>query len=158
MLINPFRTLLSSQWIESVALLTGRFALAAVFWLSGQTKVEGFSLNLMKEGDIQLGWPVLKDSTLFLFEHEYNLPLIDYTLAAQMATIAEHLLPVLLLAGFMTQLAAFGIFVMTLVIQIFVYPDAYPTHATWLAISLFLMIRGGGQFAVDYWFPSRRIT
>ncbi|CAM3508604.1 DoxX [Vibrio aerogenes CECT 7868] len=157
MLINPFRTILSSQWIESVALFTGRFALASVFWLSGQTKVDGFSLNLMIPGNIQLGWPVLKDSTLYLFEHEYNLPFIPFTLAAQMATLAEHVLPVLLLMGLMTQFAALGIFVMTLVIQIFVYPDAYATHATWLALSLILMIRGGGQFALDYLFPSRRI-
>lgn len=133
---------------ESLILFIARFSIAAVFWKSGQTKIEGFSLDLISM-DMQLGWPQLKESTLFLFEYEYNLPLISAGIAAILATIAEHILPILILTGFFTRFAAFGLAGMTLVIQLFVYPDAYPTHGTWLAIALLLMYRGAGVFSLD---------
>lgn len=137
-----------SEWGESLLLLLTRFALASVFWLSGQTKIEGFQLNLLS-GQWHLGWPSLKDSTLVLFQHEYALPLLPYTVAAYLAATAEHVLPLLLLSGLTTRLAALGILVMTLVIEIFVYPDAYATHATWAALAILLMMKGGGYFSLD---------
>lgn len=140
---------------ESLVLLLARFALAAVFWLSGQTKVEGFALNPFA-GLYELGWPTLKDSTFFLFEYEYALPWIDPTWAAYLATTAEHLLPILLLTGLATRLSAFGILCMTLVIQIFVYPNAYALHVTWAALALLLMCQGAGAVSIDHWFIKRR--
>lgn len=134
---------------ESLILFIARFSIAAVFWRSGQTKIESFSLDLISM-EAQLGWPQLKESTLFLFEYEYNLPLISGSLAALLAAIAEHVLPILILTGFFTRFAAFGLAVMTLVIQLFVYPDAYPTHGTWLAIALLLMYRGAGVVSLDH--------
>jgi len=134
---------------ESMILCIARFAIAAVFWKSGQTKIEGFSLDIIAM-EAQLGWPHLKETTLFLFEHEYNLPLIPPMIAAIMATLAEHVLPILILMGFFTRFAAFGLASMTLVIQLFVYSDAYPTHATWLAIALLLMYRGAGVVSLDH--------
>jgi putative oxidoreductase len=107
---------------------------AIVFWLSGRTKVEGFSI---------------KDSTWFLFEHEYALPLIPFQLAAVLATIAEHVLPVLLIAGFLTRLSALGLLMMTAVIQIFVYPDAWVTHGLWAAALLGVIAWGPGRLSVD---------
>jgi|TARA_R110001606_G_scaffold363475_1_gene517662 putative oxidoreductase len=139
---------------ESVILLVARFAIAAVFWRSGQTKIEGFSLDLIAM-KIELGLPRLAESTGFLFEYEYDLPLIPPMIAAVLATLAEHLLPILILSGLFTRLAGFGIAMMTLVIQLFVYPDAYPTHATWLAIALLLMYRGAGVFSLDHWLAKR---
>lgn len=139
----------ASPWTESIILLLSRFGLAAIFWLSGQTKIEGFALNIIS-GPIHLGWPTVKDSTFALFEYEYNLPIISYVLAAYLATIAEHLLSILLLTGLMSRFAALGIFGMTLVIQVFVYPDAYPTHATWLALSAWIMYKGAGAISLDY--------
>ncbi|SJN53152.1 DoxX [Vibrio ruber DSM 16370] len=144
-----------SPWTESIILLLSRFGLAAIFWLSGQTKIEGFAFNLIS-GSIHLEWPTIKDSTFALFEYEYNLPIISYVLAAYLATIAEHLLSVLLLTGLMSRFAALGIFGMTLVIQIFVYPDAYPTHATWLALSAWIMYKGAGTISFDYLLRFRR--
>ncbi|NVK72373.1 hypothetical protein C0J08_01155 [Marinomonas sp. CT5] len=134
---------------ESMILVLARFAIAAVFWKSGQTKIEGFSLDIIAM-DAHLGWPHLKDSTLFLFEYEYNLPLLSPMLAATLAALAEHILPILILSGFLTRFAALGLAGMTLVIQLFVYPDAYPTHATWLAIALLIMWRGAGTFSLDH--------
>ncbi|MEP7729903.1 DoxX family protein [Marinomonas primoryensis] len=139
---------------ESVILLVARFAIAAVFWRSGQTKIEGFSLDLIAM-KVELGLPRLAESTGFLFEYEYDLPLIPPMVAAILATLAEHVLPILILSGLFTRLAGFGIAMMTLVIQLFVYPDAYPTHATWLAIALLLMYRGAGIFSLDHWLAKR---
>lgn len=136
---------------ESVILFIARFAIAAVFWKSGQTKIEGFSLDIIAM-KMQLGWPQITDSTYFLFEHEYALPLLPVTVAALLAVLAEHILPILIFAGLLTRLAALGLAGMTLVIQLFVYPDAYPTHATWLAIALLLMYRGGGRLSFDHLF------
>ncbi|MGB3385001.1 DoxX family protein [Marinomonas sp.] len=139
---------------ESLVLFIARFAIAAVFWKSGQTKIEGFALDIIS-GQVQLGWPHLKDSTLFLFEFEYNLPLLSPAIAALLAAIAEHVLPILILTGFFTRFAALGLAGMTLVIQLFIYPDAYPTHATWLAIALLLMYRGAGVLSLDHWLLKR---
>ncbi|ETI60806.1 DoxX family protein [Marinomonas profundimaris] len=136
---------------ESLILFLARFAIAAVFWKSGQTKIEGFSLDIIAM-KMQLGWPQITDSTYFLFEHEYALPLLPTAIAATLATLAEHILPILILAGLFTRLAALGLAGMTLVIQLLVYPDAYPTHATWLAIALLLMYRGGGRLSFDHLF------
>lgn len=107
---------------------------AAVFWQSGRTKVDGLSI---------------KDSTWFLFEHEYALPLIPPGAAAVLATAAEHLLPVLLALGLFARLAALGLLAMTAVIQVFVYPDAWMTHGLWAAPLLAVVARGPGSWSLD---------
>lgn len=139
---------------ESLILFLARFSIAAVFWKSGQTKIEGFVVDIIS-GQFHLGWPHLKESTLFLFEYEYSLPLLSPAIAALLAAIAEHVLPILILTGFFTRFAALGLAGMTLVIQLFIYPDAYPTHATWLAIALLLMYRGAGVLSLDHWLLKR---
>jgi putative oxidoreductase len=122
-----------------VAAIT-RVSVAAVFWRSGQTKVDGWHVS---------------DATLFLFKDEYKLPLIDPTLAAYLATFAEHFFPVLLLLGLATRLSALALLVMTLVIEIFVYPDAWPTHGTWAACFLLLMAQGPGKLSLDHLIAQR---
>lgn len=131
-----------------------RFSIAAVFWNSGQTKVQGFVLNLVS-GEVEWGWPRLSESALALFQDEYKLPFIPPELAAPMAATAEHVLPVLILIGLGTRPAALALLGMTLVIQVFVYPGAYATHGTWAAVLLYLMARGPGTFSVDHWLASR---
>src|SRR5271167_5187947 len=96
--------------------LAARFFPAAVFWKSGQTKVAGWHL---------------KPSAVALFQSEYQLPLIDPTIAAYMSAIAEHLFPVLLVIGLLTRLSALALLFMTAVIEIFVFPYAWPTHGVW---------------------------
>lgn len=107
---------------------------AAVFWASGRTKVEGWTIA---------------DSTWFLFEHEYALPVIPSAWAAVLATLAEHALPALLLLGLMTRGAALGLLAMTLVIQVFVYPEAWTTHGLWAACLLALVRFGPGALSLD---------
>ncbi|MBA4351585.1 MAG: DoxX family protein [Rhodobacter sp.] len=107
---------------------------AAVFFASGQTKLDGWRIA---------------DSTWFLFEHEYALPLIPSDIAAVAATVAEHVLPVLLVLGLCTRLSALGLLVMTAVIQVFVYPGAWQTHGLWAACFLALIVAGPGRLSVD---------
>lgn len=114
-----------------------RFGIAAPFFLSGRTKVEG---------------PLtITDSTYFLFAEEYRVPVIPSDLAAQMATYAEHLFPVLIVFGLMTRFSALALLVMAFVIQIFVYPNGWPTHLLWAALLLFLVRFGAGPVSLDRW-------
>lgn len=140
---------------HSFIAVVARFSIAAVFWNSGQTKVQGFALNIVT-GEFQLGWPRLSDSAVALFEEEYKLPVLPPEFAAVMAATAEHLFPLLLLFGLATRFSALALLVMTLVIQIFVYPGAYATHGTWAAALLYLMARGPGRLAIDHWLAQRR--
>ncbi|MDP4299671.1 DoxX family protein [Leptothrix discophora] len=138
---------------DGIALLA-RFGIAAVFWLSGQTKVQGFVANPLS-GEFQLGWPRLSDSVVDLFRDEYRLPLIDPTVAAVLAATAEHVFPLLLLLGLATRLSALALLGMTAVIQLLVYPGAWPTHATWAALLLMLVAQGAGRWSVDAWLGAR---
>lgn len=139
---------------DSLIALLGRFSIAAVFWLSGQTKIEGLAVDLV-QGQFQFGWPHLSASAVFLFESEYALPLIPPVWAATAAALAEHVLPILILVGLATRLSALGLLVMTLVIQVFVYPGAYPTHGVWATVLLYLAARGAGVVSVDHWLARR---
>lgn len=137
-------------WIAVLA----RFSIAAVFWKSGQTKVQGFALDIVS-GEFQFGWPRLSDSVVDLFRDEYKLPLMPPELGAIMAASAEHLFPALLLLGLATRFSALALLGMTTVIQVFVYPDAWPTHGVWAAVLLFLVARGPGALALDNWIAKR---
>jgi putative oxidoreductase len=139
---------------ESAIALLGRFSIAAVFWKSGQTKVEGLAIDIVS-GSFELGWPRLAPSAVDLFRDEYRLPLLPPQLAAVLAAFGEHLFPVLLLVGLATRLSALALLAMTAVIQVLVYPGAYPTHGVWAAVLLWLMVRGPGRWSVDHWLAGR---
>jgi putative oxidoreductase len=124
------------RWIgHSLIALAARFAIAGIFFLSGRTKVEG--------------WLTVSDTAIALFADEYKVPLLPPALAAHLATYAEHLFPVLLVLGLSTRLSALALLGMTAVIQIFVYPDAWPTHLSWAALLLYLAGRGAGAVSLD---------
>lgn len=133
---------------DALIAFVGRFSIAAVFWLSGQTKVQDFAVNIVS-GAFSLGWPRLSDSVVDLFRDEYRLPLVPPELAAPLAAFAEHVFPLLILIGLATRFSALALLVMTLTIQIFVYPDAYPTHGTWAAVLLYLIAKGPGKLSLD---------
>ncbi|OBX05277.1 hypothetical protein QV06_03470 [Gallibacterium genomosp. 3] len=147
------------QWFEkvpySVIALLARIALASIFWLSAQTKTETFVFNLLTMS-FQFGLPVPSDTAVFLFQNEYSLPLINPNIAAWITLYAEHLFAALLLLGLATRFAALGLFVMTLVIQFFVYPDAYALHFSWMVMQLLLIKYGSGVVALDYYLFKRR--
>lgn len=134
--------------------LLARFSIAAVFWKSGQTKIEGMAIDIV-EGTFELGWPRLAESTIPLFAQEYKVPVLPPELAAYLAAFAEHFFPLLILIGLATRFSALALLGMTLVIQIFVYPGAYPTHGTWAALLLYLMAQGPGAVSLDDWIARR---
>jgi putative oxidoreductase len=122
---------------QDMLALAARVFPAVVFWQSARTKVDGFSI---------------KDSTYFLFEHVYALPLIPHAPAAVLATVAEHVLPVLLILGVFARFSALGLLIMTAVIQVFVFPDAWVTHGLWAAALLVIVAQGPGRLSLDHLF------
>lgn len=114
-----------------------RFAVATIFWNSAMAKLANW------------------DTTLSLFADEYQLPLIPPAIAAYVATAVELTAPILLLLGLLTRPAAFILLGMTAVIEIFVYPLAWPTHIQWAAMLLVLLCRGPGALSVDHWLLGR---
>lgn len=119
----------------SVLLLVQRLGIAAVFFMSGRTKVDGLL--------------TINDTAFELFRSEYALPLVKPEIAAYAATYSEHLFPLLLVFGLFTRFAATALLIMTLVIEIFVYPDAWPTHLSWAGLLLPLIALGGGKLSLD---------
>ena len=115
--------------------VAARLGIGAVFFLSGRTKVDGIL--------------TVNESAYTLFREDYKVPLLPPEFAAHMATYAEHLLPLLLVLGLATRLSALGLLGMTAVIQVFVYPDAWPTHLTWAVALLYLAGRGAGSLSMD---------
>ena len=134
---------------DSLIAIIGRFSIAAIFWKSGQTKVQGFAIDIVG-GEFSLGMPRLSDSVVELFRSEYKLPLVPPELAAPLAAFAEHLFPLLILIGLATRFSALALLAMTLTIQLLVYPDAWPTHGVWAAVLIFLIARGPGVFSLDH--------
>ena len=140
--------LLSGHAAESVALVFVRLALAGIFWLSGRTKVE------------ESGLLTVSDNTLYQFsEDPFNkVPLLPSDIAAYLTTYAEHILPILLILGLFTRLSALALLGMTLVIQFFVFPEAWwQVHILWVALAMVLIVRGGGGLTLDRLLIGRRI-
>jgi putative oxidoreductase len=108
-----------------------RAAIATVFWNSGMTKLASW------------------DTTLELFSDEYKVPLLSPTVAAYLSASVELSMPVLLVLGLCTRGAALILLGMTSVIEIFVYPQAWPTHIQWAAMLLVLLCRGPGAISLD---------
>jgi putative oxidoreductase len=134
-LTAPLRARLPALLPPALQLLLARVGIAAVFFLSGRTKVQGLL--------------TIKPFTYELFRSEYALPLIPPEIAAPAAAYAEHLFPLLLVLGLCTRLSALALLGMTAVIEIFVYPVAWPTHLLWTAVLLPLIAQGGGDWSLD---------
>ena len=119
-----------------------RIAVATVFWNSGMTKLANW------------------DTAVALFTDEYRLPVLPPELAAYIAASIELSMPVLLVLGLLTRPAAAVLLGMTAVIEIFVYPLAWPTHIQWAAMLLMLLCRGPGALSLDHvlWQKLGRLT
>jgi putative oxidoreductase len=143
-------------WLDaipfSVIALFLRVVAAHPFFVSGQTKIEGPTIGREIYGlDLTIQIPTaIRSATFALFADEYKLPFVPPNGTAYVATALELVLPIFLLLGFLTRLSALGLLAMTLVIQIFVYPDAWWTaHAYWVALLVVLIARGPGAISVD---------
>ncbi|MES2289445.1 MAG: DoxX family protein [Pseudomonadota bacterium] len=126
---------LTARVPDDLLLLIDRVAIAAIFFQSGRTKVDGV-LHIT-------------DGTYELFRTEYVLPLVPPDIAAHAATYSEHLFPILLVVGLLTRPAALALLGMTTVIEVFVYPDAWTTHLGWAGLLLPLILNGGGRWSLD---------
>jgi putative oxidoreductase len=109
-----------------------RVAIATVFWNSAQAHLANW------------------DTTLELFSDEYKVPLLPPEFAANMAVAIEVTAPVLLVLGLATRAAALVLLGMTTVIEVFVYPQAWPTHIQWAAMMLIVLCRGAGTLSIDH--------
>ncbi|CAM3126688.1 DoxX family protein [Moritella viscosa] len=121
--------------LEPVALLAARFYVGWAFFSSGLTKLNNW------------------DSTLFLFEEEYHVPLLPYELAAYLGTAAEIILPLLLMAGLASRFSALGLFFVNIVAVISledIAAAAYAQHVLWGTLLLQVVIFSGGRVAFDY--------
>jgi putative oxidoreductase len=137
-MIRAFARLTDRLIPESLIALVTRLGVAAIFFQSGRTKVDGL-LHIT-------------DGTYSLFREEYRLPVIPSDIAAHLATYSEHLFAILLALGLFTRFSALAFLGMTVVIEVFVYPDAWPTHLSWAALLIYLVARGGGAWSLDRMF------
>lgn len=134
--LNDNRIMRLVQWFDRVPYtllaIPLRIAVATIFWNSAMTKLANW------------------DTALELFREEYKLPLLPPELAAYLAVSIELTAPVLLVLGLATRPVALILLGMTTVIEIFVYPQAWPTHIQWAAMLLVLLCRGAGSWSFDH--------
>ena len=134
--LHASRAALAGAVPHSVIALLARIAMGSTFWLSARTKVDGLL--------------TLKDSTFFLFENEYALPVLPVNVAAYLATYSEHLFALMLFVGLGSRLGAAGMLGITAVIQLLVYPSAWPTHLGWVVLLLVIIAQGPGKLSLDH--------
>jgi putative oxidoreductase len=129
------------QWLDAVPYtllaIPLRLAVAVVFWNSAMTKLANW------------------DTAVALFVDEYKVPLIPPDILAYITVSIELSTPVLLVLGLLTRPVAAVLLGMTAVIEIFVYPHAWPTHIQWAAMLLVLLCRGPGKLSIDEWLRRR---
>ncbi|MEA2987582.1 MAG: putative oxidoreductase [Alphaproteobacteria bacterium] len=131
-----------------------RFVMARVFFLDGQSKIDGPAIPLSwigRDFNVSVILPVeIKDATFQLFQTQYAALPMPPTVAAYLFSYAEFVLPVCLLLGFATRFAALGLIAMTALLTIYVMPEAlWPTHVYWFAILMVLMSVGPGAISID---------
>src|SRR5512132_1389928 len=129
--VSSLRGLLE-RFPTSLLAMTFRIAVATVFWRSGLTKIASW------------------DATIALFDMEYMLPILPPAVGAYLATTVELGCSVLLVLGLATRFAAAAVLGMTLVIQLFVYPQTWPDHLLWGSILAYLLTRGAGAISLDH--------
>jgi putative oxidoreductase len=157
--ISPILCKADALFREAAHLLTpvadflARYWVASVFFSSGLTKTTSGSFTLFGQ---TFNYPLSllpTESTLTLFEYEYQVPLLPSTLAAYLGTAAELLLPVFLFLGIGTRYAALALFIFNIV-AVVSYPDlmgaGLAQHQVWGLLLLITMCHGPGKLSVDY--------
>jgi putative oxidoreductase len=133
--INQFNQYTAvTDYLKDPLLLVARLYVAQIFFLAGLTKLRDW------------------DTTLYLFESEYQVPLLPYELAAWLGTFGEVVLPVLLVAGLLTRVAAFGLGIVNVVAVVSlaeIAPAALQQHYLWAALLLGILVTGGGRLTLD---------
>lgn len=126
-----------TEILGPIGLLALRLPVAVVFWRSGRTKVEGW--NIFE----------ITPAQAFIFQDQFGMPFPVFT--AHVTAVAEHVLPALLVLGLLTRVSALGMLIMTMVIQLFVFPDAWlNAHMFWATILFAVVALGPGKISLDY--------
>jgi len=123
-----------SDYLRIPAMLFVRLYVASIFFKSGLTKLRDW------------------ESTLMLFEYEYEVPLLSPVVAAWAGTIGEIALPILLAIGLFSRLSALGLFVVNYIAVlslIDISPAALNEHILWGSLLVFVMLIGGEKLSVD---------
>ena len=124
------------DYLSPVSILALRLWVAWVFFKSGMLKFNSW------------------DSTLYLFEYEYAVPVIPFELGAYMGTAAELTLPILLAFGLAGRFGAIALFVFNIT-AVLSYPDINAAgirdHQVWGLMLLVPMLMGPGKLSVDHW-------
>jgi len=121
--------------LQPLALIAARIYVAWVFFAAGLTKLRDW------------------DTTLFLFEEEYSVPLIPFELAAFLGTAGEILLPIILVLGLSSRLGALGLSIVNVVAVISlteIAPAALYAHVIWGLLLLQVVLFGAGKLSLDY--------
>lgn len=121
--------------LEPIALLAARCYVAWAFFSSGLTKLRDW------------------DSTLLLFEYEYQVPVLPFELAAYLGTAGEIILPILLIVGLASRFSALGLFFVNIVAVISledIAAAAYAEHVLWGVLLAFVVVFNGGKLALDH--------
>jgi len=137
----------SSRIVEGLALLVTRLALAGIFWRSYKTKI------------VEGTWFEIDEFQYILFDNEFaGLPLSS-EIAVPLSMYAEFFFPILIAIGLATRFGAVALMIMTMVIQIFVFPTSahfWGWAVTPIALGLIILVRGSGLFSIDALIRSRR--
>ncbi|NCP62659.1 MAG: DoxX family protein [Alphaproteobacteria bacterium] len=128
--LAPFLT----KYISPLVDLTIRLYMANIFFKSGWLKFQNYMNN---------DW----DSTLFLFSEVHPVPFLSPEIAAILGTAGELGLSTLLALGLFARFSAFGLLMMTAVIQI-VMPTPQ-VHLIWAIMLGTIFARGAGSLSVD---------
>lgn len=140
-LSKPYDLLTTAlSYLQPISDLIIRLYVANVFWKSGVNKFQSW------------------ETTVFLFEYEYSVPLLSPEVAAAAGTFTELFFPILLVLGLMGRFSAFVLFVFNIVAVI-----SYPTlndagivqHTLWGLLLMGLMVHGVGKLSLDQLLKSR---
>ncbi len=129
-----------------------RLLMARTFFVPGQSKIEGPVLHSPIPGaEFSIVLPAaIKDSTFQLFETQYAALPMPSAFATYLFTYAEFVLPICLVVGFATRVSALALLVLTVLIQVYVMPDAFwSIHVYWIAILMVLLSCGPGAISID---------
>lgn len=137
------RAIAALETAQPLAQLAARLYVAQIFFVSGLTKIRNW------------------ETTLALFEDEYQVPLLPTEVAALLGTAGELVLPVLLALGLAGRFAAAGLFVVNAVAVISladIAPAALQQHVFWGSLLVALVLWGQGRWALDRWIAPRLLA
>lgn len=124
-----------SDWLQPLLLLVIRLHVSWIFFKAGLNKIQNW------------------ETTLYLFEEEYKVPLLTPHLAAYLGTGGELVLPVVLTLGLLGRLSALKLFALN-AMAVISYPaiweGGFYDHKLWGLGLLIVVLWGPGKISLDY--------